>query len=86
MHSLKSYTAHKANKILGRQGPFWQHESYDHWVRDEAELERIVAYIIANPVTVKLVAQPYDWYFGSAHDRYLSDGDPCGWLELPTPS
>ena len=56
MHSLKSYTAHKANKILGRQGAFWQHESYDHWVRDEDELERIVAYINANPVTANLRA------------------------------
>jgi putative DNA methylase len=35
MHSLKSYTAHEANKILGRSGAFWQAESYDHWVRDE---------------------------------------------------
>src|SRR5207248_3501219 len=45
MHSLKSYTAHQSNEILKRSGQFWQHESYDHWVRDEDELERIVQYI-----------------------------------------
>ncbi len=45
MHSLKGYTAHQANQILRRKGAFWQHESYDHWVRDEDELERIVDYI-----------------------------------------
>ena len=45
MHSLKRYTAVEANKLLGRQGQFWQHESYDHVVRDEAELNRIRRYV-----------------------------------------
>src|SRR5262245_8862899 len=74
MHSLKSYTAHQANKLLGRSGQFWQHESDDHWVRDEDELARIVAYIAANPVKAGLVKHPHEWYFCSAHDRYLLDG------------
>lgn len=43
LHSIKSFTAHEANKVLQRQGAFWQRESYDHWVRDDEELERIVA-------------------------------------------
>src|SRR2546421_555517 len=63
MHSLKSYTAHEANKLLGRSGQFWQHESYDHWVRDDDELERVVAYINANPVAAGLVARAEDWYW-----------------------
>ena len=50
MHSLKSFTANKANEALGARAPFWQRESYDHWVRDLDELERIVNYIKANPV------------------------------------
>ena len=80
MHSLKSYTANRANELLGRSGQFWQHESYDHWVRDTEELERIVRYIIANPVRAGLVAKPVDWYWSSAHDRFLRDGDESGWL------
>ena len=56
MHSLKSYTANEANKLLRRTGQFWQHESYDHWVRDEDEMERIVAYINANAVKAGLAA------------------------------
>jgi putative DNA methylase len=71
MHSLKSYTAHAANKLLGRTGQFWQHESYDHWVRDEDELERIVAYINANPVKAGLARRPHEFPWCSAHDRYL---------------
>jgi putative DNA methylase len=44
LHSLKRYTAREANRILGRQGAFWQAESYDHLVRDEGEFRRIIAY------------------------------------------
>ena len=81
MHSLKSYTAHRANELLGRSGQFWQHESYDHWVRDEEELERIVNYIAWNPVRANLVQEPHRWFFCSAHDRFLRDGSSCGYLE-----
>jgi putative DNA methylase len=80
MHSLKSYTAHEANRLLSRTGSFWQDESYDHWVRDEDELGRIIDYIALNPVSAKLVAKPYEWFWSSAHDRYLTDGSECGWL------
>ncbi len=51
LRSLKSYTGREANKLLGRTGePFWQKESYDHWVRDDDELRRIRVYIEQNPV------------------------------------
>ena len=54
---LKGTTARGANQLLARTGkPFWQRESYDHWVRDERELERIAAYIENSPVQAGLVA------------------------------
>jgi putative transposase len=80
MHSLKSYTAHRANELLGRSGQFWQHESYDHWARDEEEVHRIVDYIAWNPVKANLVKEPHEWFFGSAHDRFLHDGSRLGFL------
>src|SRR5215216_3342914 len=40
LHSLKRYTARQSNLILKKSGAFWQDESYDHILRDEAELER----------------------------------------------
>jgi putative transposase len=82
MHSLKSYTAHEANKLLQRSGSFWQHESYDHWVRDDEELERVVDYINGNPVRAGLAARPHEFFWCSAHDRYLHDGDESGWLGI----
>jgi REP element-mobilizing transposase RayT len=43
---IKGRTAREANLLLGRTGePFRQDESYDHWVRNEREFHRIVAYI-----------------------------------------
>ena len=67
MKSLKGFTARKANVILGRTGqPFWQDESFDHWVRDEVEFARVVSYIERNPVTAGLVKDPGDWRWSSA--------------------
>jgi putative transposase len=57
MHSLKGYTARKANQMLGRQGEFWQHESYDHVVRDHDEFQRIVHYVLENPIRAGLPAR-----------------------------
>jgi putative transposase len=60
-HSLKHYTARQANLLLGREGQFWQHESYDHVVRDEAERIRIVSYVLSNPEKAGLVAPGENW-------------------------
>jgi type I restriction enzyme R subunit len=73
MQSIKRHTARKCNLRLGRRGRFWQEESYDHWARDEDELERIIHYVEQNPVKAGLVAKPEDWLFSSARDR-ISQG------------
>ena len=70
LQSLKGSTAREANRLLGRTGEsFWQAESYDHWVRDEGELERIAAYIEDNPVKAGLVARAEDYPWSSARQR-----------------
>jgi isocitrate dehydrogenase len=64
---LKGATARQANALLGRTGEtFWQAESYDHWVRDENEWDRIAAYIEDNPVKARLVQRPEDYRWSSA--------------------
>lgn len=57
MQTIKGRTARKANQILNRQGDFWQHESYDHFARDVHELERIIHYVINNPIQAGLPAR-----------------------------
>jgi len=47
--------------VLGRRGAFWQHENYDHVVRDKAELSRIITYVLENPVKAELVGPHDQW-------------------------
>lgn len=61
MQSLKRHTARQANLKLGRQGTFWQEENYDHVPRDSRELERIIRYVLNNPVKAGLADQWEDW-------------------------
>ena len=61
MQSLKRHTARQANKILGREGAFWQDESYDRVIRDNDEYTRILNYILENPVKAGLVSRWEDW-------------------------
>jgi putative transposase len=64
---IKGASAREANLILCRTGsPFWQKESFDHWIRNPAELQKIRAYIEHNPVAAGLVARPEDWPWSSA--------------------
>jgi len=70
LKSLKGSTAREANRLLGRTGePFRQRESYDHWVRNEAEWNRIAAYIENNPVKAGLVAGGEDYPWSSARAK-----------------
>jgi len=60
--SIKGFTAHEANDVLGRRGrQFWQHESFDHWCRTAEKEEAVVDYIRNNPVKAGLVADWRDW-------------------------
>lgn len=61
MQSLKGYTAWQCNRALARKGVFWQQESYDHVVRDDAEFDRIVKYVLQNPVKAGLVKDWQEW-------------------------
>ncbi len=60
---IKGRTAREANQLLHRQGSFWHHGSYDHVVRDGRELERIIWYVINNPVKAGLAQDWKAWPF-----------------------
>ncbi|HLO33684.1 MAG TPA: transposase [Anaerolineales bacterium] len=61
MQSLKRHTARQANIILGREGVFWQDESYDHVIRDNEEYIRIINYVLENPVKAGLACNWNEW-------------------------
>ncbi|HTQ62262.1 MAG TPA: transposase [Candidatus Solibacter sp.] len=69
---IKGVAARDINARLGRSGkPLWQDESFDHWVRNSAEFERIRHYIEWNPVRAHLVPQPEQWKWSSAGNPYF---------------
>jgi putative transposase len=61
MQSLKRHTARKCNLALKREGQFWQHESFDHFVRNQSEFEKTISYVLNNPVKAGLVDDPLRW-------------------------
>ncbi len=48
LHSWKSFTANRFLKRHLHTGQFWQHESFDHIVRSEKQLEHFRQYILEN--------------------------------------
>jgi len=86
LHSWKSFTAHEINRMLPEKVvPFWQSESYDHLVRDEADMQRCCHYILMNPVNAGLCARPEDWPWSSAHVPQPSLVAGSGTVSVPAP-
>ena len=71
MQDIKKFTAREANKVLDRKGKFWQHESYDHVVRDQKELREIVKYILNNPVKAGLCEDIDKWKWNYFNPKYF---------------
>lgn len=74
LHSWKSFTAKRINARIGRSGPFWQKESFDHIVRSPEALVRIDAYIYSNPSSLPTgtfsLSPGLETYFRSATAKY----------------
>ncbi len=66
MHSIKSYTAQQANKILQRNGRFWFEDYFDRYIRNAKHFENAIGYVESNPVRAGLCNSPGEWRFGSA--------------------
>jgi putative transposase len=59
LKGIKGASAREANRLLGRPGPFWMDESYDHIIRDETELTAYRRYIESNPTRANLSPGEY---------------------------
>ncbi len=66
LHSIKSFTANSANKIIGRKGRFWSPEYFDRFIRDRIHFEKTIKYIENNPVKAGLCSEPAEWLWSSA--------------------
>jgi len=63
MHAIKGASARKVNVLLGRSGPVWQEEFFDHVLRSNESLSEKVEYVFQNPVRAGLTktAGEYRW-------------------------
>jgi putative transposase len=64
MHTIKGRSARECNLIIGRSGSFWEHESFDHVIR-EGKFHKTIRYVLNNPVKIGLVRnwQDYRWNY-----------------------
>ena len=63
MHSIKGYTAQRANDILRRDGVFWQADYFDRSIRGRDHLDRAIRYVENNPLKARLS----DWRWARAY-------------------
>ena len=61
MHSWKSFTSKEANKLLLREGEFWEPEYFDRLIRNEDEFHHYLEYIASNPPKAGLKDWKWLW-------------------------
>ena len=60
--NFKRFTGREANRLLKREGRFWEEESYDHAVRSGDEgIGRVIRYTAHNPVKANLCGMWRAW-------------------------
>jgi len=76
LQSLKGASAHAVNKLLGRQGPVWQDESFDHVLRSNESLLEKIEYVRQNPVRKGLATNPrdYRWFWEERPETAAGEG------------
>jgi RecG-like helicase/REP element-mobilizing transposase RayT len=78
LHSIKSFTATRINKIEKRTDAVWETESFDRVIRSESDLQEKFLYIARNPWDAGVAKRDQDyrwvWYFGSRNDQEFAAG------------
>jgi putative transposase len=59
IHSWKRFITRQINKLLERQGSFWQRDYFDRLVRDEKHLANCIRYIRRNPEKANLSSNEF---------------------------
>lgn len=75
---VKGGSARKFSLERNFHFPVWQRGFSDHRVRDWADYQNHLRYILDNPVRKKLAAIPEEYLWSSASGNYALDGPPQG--------
>ncbi len=60
-NGIKGASSHAINRTLGRSGPLWQDESFDHVLRCDEAIAAKVEYICENPIRKHLCRSEDDY-------------------------
>ncbi len=71
VHDVKKVAARRLHQRRGTEGPVWQHQFWDRFVRHEKELAARFEYMHLNPVKKGLVSKPGDWRWSSYNNFAL---------------
>lgn len=61
LQNHKKFTALHCNRLVGRNGQFWERESYDRIIRNDKHFNSTVHYILNNPVKAGFAKRWQDW-------------------------
>jgi RecG-like helicase/REP element-mobilizing transposase RayT len=79
MRSLKSFTAREINKMEGTQGPIWEKETFDRFIRSDSDLQEKFSYIVRNPWEAGVARQDEDYpWVWTAEDEVPAPGEGMG--------
>ncbi len=68
LHTWKSFTASRINKLQSSSGSFWMDESFDHIVRSEVQWQYFQRYIGENPAKANLRAGEFSLWMGEGEE------------------
>jgi RecG-like helicase/REP element-mobilizing transposase RayT len=70
LKSVKSFSAHKINKLESASGSLWEKERFDRYVRSDRDLAEKFRYIVRNPWEAGIVRadQDYPWVWTGADE------------------
>ncbi len=74
LQNHKKFTAIQCNKILERNGQFWEEESFDTLIRDNNHFNNCIIYTLNNPVNSDLVKYWRDWPWTYIDPQLLENG------------
>ena len=57
LHSIKSFSANKINRLRNRTGVLWMSETYDRILRNEQEFDNAASYVYLNPYKLELIKE-----------------------------
>jgi len=89
IHDVKKVSAGRLHEKRASQGPLWQHQFWDRFVRHAKEFRERLDYMHRNPVRKGLAAKPQDWRWSSynnfALDHTVVAGCPIqiDYVQLP---